>query len=124
MLWRYTPAAGDNRHPAIPLMAMSWAVVPVCAANYGARRYDRVKIAYFYALKLMIVTMLLIMAVTYIFAPQICILLSYSESTIGLRDGMVDMLRIMVLSLPFLALGSQLRILPIPGMAKKSLISA
>jgi len=109
----------------IPLMAMSWAVVPVCAVNYGARRYDRVKIAYFYALKLMIVTMLVIMVLTYIFAPQICILLSYSESTIVLRDGMVNMLRIMVLSLPFLALGFvSSGFFQSLGMGMKSLISA
>ncbi len=109
----------------IPLMAMSWAVVPVCAANYGARRYDRVKVAYFYALKLMIATMLAIMAITYVFAPQICILFSYSDSTIGLREGMIDMLRIMSLSLPFLALGFvSSGFFQSLGMGMKSLISA
>ncbi|UAL07642.1 MAG: MATE family efflux transporter [Candidatus Methanogranum gryphiswaldense] len=89
----------------IPLMAMSWAIVPVCAASYGAKRYDRINIAYYYALKVMIVVMLALMVLIYVFAPQICILFSYSDNTIFLREDMVNTLRIMGLFLPFLALG-------------------
>jgi putative MATE family efflux protein len=108
----------------IPLMAMSWAIVPVCAASYGAKRYDRVKIAYYYALKLMIIVMSVLMVLTYIFAPQICMLFTYSESTMGLRGEMVNMLRIMILFLPFLALGFvSSGFFQSLGMGMKSLIS-
>lgn len=89
----------------IPLMGISWAIVPVCAANYGADNYDGLKTAFYYSIKMMVVVMTAMTIVSYVFADTLCILFSYSESTEVLRSDMADMLRVMVLFLPFVAVG-------------------
>jgi Na+-driven multidrug efflux pump len=106
------------------MMAVSQAMVPVCAASYGARRVDRIDTAYKYAVKLILLVMIAITAVTLIFAPQICVMFTYSDNTAGLRDGMVEMLRIMVLALPLMGLGFvSSGFFQALGMGMKSLIS-
>ena len=108
----------------IPMMAVSQAMVPVCAVSYGARRVDRIDTAYKYAVKLILLVMIAITAVTLIFAPQICVMFTYSDNTAGLRDGMVEMLRIMVLALPLMGLGFvSSGFFQALGMGMKSLIS-
>ncbi len=89
----------------IPLMGISWAIVPVCAANYGAGNYEGLRTAFRYSVWMMVAVMTLMTVLSYIFAEQLCILFTYSEGTQALREGMADMLRVMVLFLPFVAVG-------------------
>lgn len=108
----------------IPLMAISSAIIPVCAACYGAKRMDRLNAAYWYALKLIIAIMLTITALAFIFAPQLAMLFTYSETTEGLREGIVELTRILVLFLPFMGLGFvSAGLFQSLGMGMKSLIS-
>jgi len=44
---------------------------PVCGFNYGAKRYDRVKMAFWFCVKVSAVVLLLLATVGYIFAPHI-----------------------------------------------------
>lgn len=44
---------------------------PVCGFNYGAKRYDRVREAFWFCLKLAVVGLVLIAAISFVFAPQI-----------------------------------------------------
>jgi len=108
----------------IPLMGISMAVIPVCAAAYGARRNDDIREAYFYSLKIAVAAMLVIAAATALFAGYITMMFTYGEGSAHLHDGLTEFLRIACLFLPFLALGSVSSSLFLSlGMGVRSLIS-
>jgi len=89
----------------IPLMGIATGIVPVCAAAFGAKRYDKVKIAYTYALKLSVLLMVIVCVITIIFAAQMVYAFTYDHSTEYLRGGMAEFLMIAALFLPFMAMG-------------------
>ena len=89
----------------IPLMGIATGVVPVCAAAFGAKRYDKVKIAYTYALKISVLLMIAVCAVTIVFASHMVLAFTYDPGTEYLRGGMAEFLRIAALFLPFMAMG-------------------
>ena len=108
----------------IPLMAVGSAIVPVCAAAYGARRYDKVKIAYNYSIKISIVMMVIFSVLTALFAEYLVVIFTYSESTAVLKDDMVLCLRLFCIFLPFTAWGFITSgFFQSLGMGMKSLIS-
>ncbi|MCL2296528.1 MAG: MATE family efflux transporter [Methanomassiliicoccaceae archaeon] len=108
----------------IPLMGIAAGVVPVCAAAFGAKRYDKVKAAYVYALKISVLLMIAVCVITIIFASQMVFAFTYDPGTEYLRGGMAEFLRIAALFLPFMAMGmvaeSMFQAL---GMGMKSLVS-
>lgn len=109
---------------SIPLMGIASGLVPVCAAAFGARRYDKIKIAYVYSLKISVASMIIISVVTVIFAPQMLTVFTYDASTEYLRDGMAEFMRIACLFLPFMAMGMAAESLfQALGMGMKALIS-
>ena len=89
----------------IPNMAIGGAVVPVFAAAYGARRFDKIKEAYFYALKVCTVVMTVLVIITLITADWMVMLFTYSDSVAVLKDDMASCLRILSLFLPFMSWG-------------------
>lgn len=108
----------------IPMMGISIGIVPVCAAAFGARRFDKVKTAYRYALKISILSMIVIGAATVILAPQMVYVFTYDPATEYLRGGMAQFLRIAALMLPFMAMGTMAESLfQSLGMGLKSLTS-
>ncbi|MCL1811205.1 MAG: MATE family efflux transporter, partial [Methanomassiliicoccaceae archaeon] len=108
----------------IPLMGIASGLVPVCAAAYGARRYDKVQVAFTYAVRISTILMIAIAAVTVIFAPQMATIFTYDPDTEYLRDGMTLFLQIGALFLPFVAVGAAAESLfQALGMGMKALIS-
>ena len=89
----------------IPNMAIGGAVVPVFAAAYGARRYDKIKEAYLYALKVCTVIMVIIVAITLLSADGMVMIFTYDEKVAYLKDDMASCLRILCLFLPFMSWG-------------------
>ena len=89
----------------IPNMAIGGAVVPVFGAAYGARRMDKIKEAYFYAIKVCAIIMTVLVIITLITADYMVMLYAYSESVAGLKDDMASCLRILCLFLPFMSWG-------------------
>ncbi len=89
----------------IPNMAIGGAVVPVFAAAYGARRFDKIKEAYFYALKVCTVIMTVLVIITLITADWMVMLFTYSDSVAVLKDDMASCLRVLSLFLPFMSWG-------------------
>ena len=89
----------------IPNMAIGGAVVPVFAAAYGARRFDKIKEAYFYALKVCTIIMVVIVAITLLSADGMVIIFTYDENVAYLKDDMASCLRILSLFLPFMSWG-------------------
>jgi putative MATE family efflux protein len=108
----------------IPLMATGGAMVPVCAAAFGARRFDRVREAYRYTLKLVVIIMLAISIVTALTAQYMATIFTYTEATFHLRAEMVALLHFGCIFLPFASWGATASALfQSLGMGTKSLIS-
>ncbi|MCL1979068.1 MAG: MATE family efflux transporter [Methanomassiliicoccaceae archaeon] len=108
----------------IPLMGIAAGIVPVCAAAYGANRYDKIRTAYSYAIRISTLLMIVITAVTVVFAPQMAMVFTYDPATEYLRDGMAEFLRIGALFLPFVALGAAAESLfQALGMGVRALVS-
>jgi putative MATE family efflux protein len=108
----------------LPLMGIASGIVPVCAAAYGAKSYEKIRIAYTYAIKISVLFMVVIMVITLIFAPFIVYIFTYGDSTHYLREGMIEFLRISAIFLPFVALGAAAEALfQSFGMGTKALIS-
>lgn len=108
----------------IPLMATGGAMVPVCAAAFGARRFDRVREAYRYTQKLVVVIMIGISLVTALTAQYMAMVFTYTEATSHLRAEMVALLHFGCIFLPFASWGATASALfQSLGMGTKSLIS-
>lgn len=89
----------------IPLMGLGSAIVPVCAAAYGLRRFNNIKISYFYAIKLGTVLIAIISLIMFLFPDVIVTLFTYDESTVHLKDGMIYGLRACCIFLVFVPAG-------------------
>ncbi len=90
----------------IPLMAGGGAMVPVCAAAYGEKRFKKVKEAYRYTLKLVFFLMLALSIIMALTANQIATIFSYTESTYHLRSGIALILYVGCVFLPFASWGA------------------
>ena len=89
----------------IPLMSIGEAIVPVLGAAYGARRIDKMKVAYMYSFKFCFVLMIILLVITELAANYMVLLFTYSESTVALREDMTECLRIISIFLPFASWG-------------------
>jgi putative MATE family efflux protein len=73
---------------------------PVCGFNFGAKRYDRVKKAFWFCLRVSAVMLIILAVVCFIFAPKIIALFRHDDADV-LKVG-TFMMRAQSLSLPFL----------------------
>ena len=77
-----------------PMMAISTALISVVAANYGAQKYENMKIAYNYSMKLGTILGLVALVIFIVFAPQISYIFSYGQTSIRLFEPTVDFFHI------------------------------
>ncbi len=89
----------------MPLIGISTAVIAVCAASYGAKEYEKLYDAYIYSIKISIFLMLLISSLTYILAPYISRIFTWSTTSKEILPGLIKMNRILCLYYPFVPLG-------------------
>jgi putative efflux protein, MATE family len=82
------------------ILGFGQAFQPVCGFNYGAKRYDRVKKAFWFCLRVSTVLLIILAAACFIFAPSIIALFRHGDAEV-LRIG-TFMIRAQSLSLPFL----------------------
>ena len=73
---------------------------PICAMNFGAKQYERVRKAFKYNVRVGTVFMSVSAVVLYVFAREFTEVLSRNKDVINIA---VDMLRIQCLTLPFMA---------------------
>lgn len=78
--WRMVTLATE------PMMAISTALISIVAANYGAKNFKNIKIAYDYSMKFGTILGIVALVVFLVFAPQIAYIFSYGESSIRLLD--------------------------------------
>ncbi|MDD4127295.1 MAG: MATE family efflux transporter [Methanomicrobium sp.] len=89
----------------IPLAAIGTAAVSVVGANYGARKFENLKIILNYSIKLGILISVVTAVVTWIFASQITALFTYTPESAHLAPLFIGFLQTMCLFYPFVALG-------------------
>jgi putative MATE family efflux protein len=88
-----------------PLIAMSTAVISVSGAAFGSKAFQKIDDAHLYSVRVGILVALLLSAATYIFAPQIAVLFSYSEASRDLASEIIIFLRVMAFFYPAIPLG-------------------
>lgn len=79
----------------IPQIAIGTSLVAVAGAAYGARLPGKLRIAYIYSLKLGFIIALATSLLTWIFAPQITLLFTYSPESAHIAPGMIAFLQVM-----------------------------
>ena len=89
----------------IPLMGIATALLTVAGAAYGARNYEKLKTSFTYSIKFGLVISLILGALTFIFAPQIALMFSYSAATAYLTPQIAFALRIFCFFLIFVPFG-------------------
>ena len=89
----------------LPLIGMVTAVVSVTGATYGAKEYEKLKIAFMYALKIGLIGEIIIAILVFIFAPQISYIFASTPEGIIIQPGLIDFLRITCLFYPGAAFG-------------------
>lgn len=89
----------------MPLVGISTAVVSVSGALHGIYDYAKIKIAFFYAIKLGFLIQAGIAVFVYIFAPQITLLFTLSDVSAHLTPGIVEFLRIICIFFPIITFG-------------------
>ncbi|WP_323737216.1 MATE family efflux transporter [Methanosphaera sp. ISO3-F5] len=86
--WRMVTLATE------PMMAISVALISIIATNYGAQKYENMRIAYNYSMKIGTILGVLSLVVFLVFAPQIAYIFSYGETSIRLFEPTVEFFHI------------------------------
>ena len=89
----------------VPLLSVGMAVVPIAGASFGARKFNKLIVGENYAIKLGILIAIITAIATYMLAPYIAVLFSYSGETIALGPKIADFLKIMCLFYLFVPIG-------------------
>ena len=89
----------------LPLLGIATAVVSVTGAAYGQKDYQKLNIAYMYAIKIGIVVEIIIAALTFIFAEQIAMVFTQSDDALRIREDLIIFFRIICIFYPGAVLG-------------------
>jgi len=89
----------------VPLIGIATSVVSVAGAAYGAREYGKIRVVHQYATTIGVIIALATSALTYLFAPQITALFTYSPESAYLIPGFIIFFQTMCLFYPFAPLG-------------------
>jgi len=81
----------------VPILSVTDSVVPVVGASFGAGRYENLETIQNYSLKIATLIAIITAVTTFILAPYIAELFTYSPETIGLHGLITDFLRVMSL---------------------------
>jgi len=89
----------------IPLMGIAMSVVAVTGAAFGAKEREKLKTAFYYALKMGVLIELIIGVLVLIFANQIAVIFTYSKGSSRIYVELVKFLRIITIIFPTVPLG-------------------
>jgi len=89
----------------LPLLGMGTAVVSVCGASFGEKAYDKMDIAYTYAIRTGFAVEMALVPLVFFFAPWIVRVFTWSGDTDRIADDIVIFLRIACFILPATSLG-------------------
>ncbi len=89
----------------IPFIAMSMAVASVSGAAYGGRKHDKIRVAHSFAVRSGIFIGLGLALFTWLFAPSISWIFTYSAGSAHLSSGITAFLMTMCFTFPFISPG-------------------
>ena len=89
-----------------PMLAIATALISVVGANYGARKYEDIKTAHRYSIKISTIFGIAIACLIFVFAPQIAGIFTYSGTSTRLTPSLVAFLSTIVLFLPTMGYGA------------------
>ncbi|MGC8816202.1 MAG: MATE family efflux transporter [Candidatus Hadarchaeum sp.] len=91
----------------LPLNGIATAVVAVCGAAFGERAYDKISVSHLHAIKIGLLIEAVVTGITFVFAPQIAAVFTYSEGAARIAGDLTLFLRIICLFWPFVSFGMQ-----------------
>ena len=97
--WRVTTIA------ILPLLGIATAVVSVTGAAFGQRDFKKLNVAFMYALKIGVMIELLLAIATFLFAPQITAIFTWSKGAARITGDLITFLKIISLFYPTTAFG-------------------
>ncbi|NYT08310.1 MAG: MATE family efflux transporter [Methanomicrobiales archaeon] len=89
----------------VPLIGIATSVVSVAGAAYGAREYQKIRVAHQYAITIGVIIALVTSLLTYLLAPWITTLFTYSPESAHLVPAFILFFQTMCLFYPFAPLG-------------------
>jgi putative MATE family efflux protein len=89
----------------LPLYGIATAVVSVTGAAYGGKDHKKLDRAYMYAIKFGVVIELVMAVITFILAPHLAWLFTFTEESIRIRADLINFLRIMCIFYPAVSPG-------------------
>jgi putative MATE family efflux protein len=89
----------------VPLIGIGTSVISVAGAAYGAREFEKIRIAHRYAITIGVAIALATSVLTYLLAPQITTLFTYSPESAPLIPGFLLFFHTMCFFYPFVPLG-------------------
>lgn len=90
---------------SLPLIGIATAVIAVTGAAYGSKAYQKLRTAYIHAVKIGLAIELVIATATFVLAPQITLLFTFSEGAARIAEDLIILLRIMCFYYPVVAFG-------------------
>ena len=81
----------------VPILSVTDSVVPVVGASFGAGKYENFEIIQNYSIKIATLIAIITAVITFILAPFIAGLFTYSPEAVGLHNLITDFLRVMTL---------------------------
>ena len=90
---------------SLPLIGISTAVIAVTGAAYGSHAYEKLRTAYMHAVKIGLSIEVCIALATYVLAPQITLLFTFSEGAARITGDLIVLLRTMCFYYPVVGFG-------------------
>jgi putative MATE family efflux protein len=89
----------------VPLIGITTSLVSVSGAAYGAREYEKIRVALSFSLKIGVAMALVTSSLTYILAPEITSLFTYTPESAYLAPAFILFFQTMCLFYPFVPFG-------------------
>lgn len=90
----------------LPAIGVGTAAISVAGVAYGARKYENLRITARYAVKVALIASIIVCIILFVFANQIALIFSYSESSAGLAPAIAGFLQIMCLFILYVPFGA------------------
>lgn len=89
----------------LPLLGIATAVVSVTGAAYGGKAFKKLDSGYMYAIKIGVIIELIMAIITFVMAPQIAWLFTFTKESARIRADLINLLRIMCIFYPAVSPG-------------------
>jgi Na+-driven multidrug efflux pump len=90
----------------LPAIGVGTAAISVAGVAYGSRKYENLRVTLRYAVKIGLISSIVVCAILYLFAPQIALIFSYSESSAQLAPLIAAFLQLMCLFILYVPFGA------------------